>query len=161
MKIPSLFIILLDFLMTSGKASDPLFDHDIQLNSEFGKHLMSNARSLEDGNYDISFIADYSIRYQGCHHMVTFDNANDGGDQSVLVTRKQFVRFRLCPANKCSRRGKGCSSNYGDYVVDMYTFLEAYLESKERARRSKCENASWQCGCDKEARDDDAEVDDK
>jgi len=156
---------LIAFLtLTSSSALTPLLDesyHEIKSDSEFGKRLLSSARALEAGNYDISFMADYSIRYQGCHHMITFNNNGDGGDdEGVLLTRKQFARFRLCPANKCSRRGAGCSSNYGDYVVDLYTFLDAYIESKERSRRSICENASWDCGCDKDARDDDGEVDD-
>jgi len=77
-----------------------------------------------------------------------------------LIQRKQFARFRLCPANKCSKRGAGCKSNYGEYVVDLYTFLEAYTESKERSRRSICENAAWLCKCKDENRDDDGDVDD-
>lgn len=154
--------------MVSVHASEVLFDesyHDIKLDSEYGKRLLSNARSLEDGDYDVSFIADYSIKYQGCHHMITYNGGEggDGGDggDGVFVTRKQFARFRLCPANKCSRFGSGCSSNYGDYVVDLYTFLDAYVESKERSRRGICENASWDCGCDRDARDDDNEYDDQ
>ena len=130
--------VVLAFIAKSVFAFEPVFDeeyHEISSSSEIGKTLLSSARALEDGNYDISFLADYSIKYQGCHHMVTFNSENDGDDGGVLVTRKQFARFRLCPANKCSKRGAGCSSNYGDYVVDLYTFLDAYVESKERDRR--------------------------
>ena len=164
MKSPCKAIIILQsFAFTLALGYDQLFNanyHDIKVDSDHGRKLLSAARSLEDGNIDTTFMADYSIRYQGCHHMVTFDNNNDGGDDGVLITRKQFARFRLCPADKCSKRGAGCSSNYGEYVVDLYTFLNTYVESEERARRSKCENASWQCGCNENARDDDVEVDD-
>lgn len=122
---------------------------------------MRNSRLLENGDYQFAFMGDYSIRYLGCHHMLSFNGGenDDDGQEDALITRKQFARFRLCPANKCSRRGGGCKSNYGDYVVDLYTFLKAYTESKERARRSLCENASWECKCDKN-RDDDGNVDD-
>ena len=61
--------VVLAFIAKSVFAFEPVFDeeyHEISSSSEIGKTLLSSARALEDGNYDISFLADYSIKYQGC-----------------------------------------------------------------------------------------------
>ena len=46
---------------------------------------------------------------------------------------------RLCPSASCSRgAGTGCSSDYGDYVVDMHSFLEAYIAWQVERNAYKC-----------------------
>lgn len=45
---------------------------------------------------------------------------------------QRLVRFRLCPSNSCSSGANfGCDSNYGDYVVDMETYVGAYLNQMQ------------------------------
>ena len=45
---------------------------------------------------------------------------------------QRLVRFRLCPAGTCSAGvTNGCDSNYGDYVVDMETYVGAYLSQMQ------------------------------
>lgn len=42
---------------------------------------------------------------------------------------KRLVRFRLCPSNACtSHNDHGCLENYGDFVVDLQSFMQAYFE---------------------------------
>jgi len=117
-------------------------------NSKAGKKLLSVAknikspshdiRRLEDG-FDESFVAQYSIIYEGCHNDTSWEDENY---RSVGL-----VRFKLCPSEYCS--SWGCSSEYaGEYLVELQTFLDSYLESKMEAIEYKCEMMRELCGCD-------------
>lgn len=44
---------------------------------------------------------------------------------------KRLIRFRLCPASECASDLYGCTSHYGDYVVDMETFISAYMDNQQ------------------------------
>jgi hypothetical protein len=122
---------------------------DIPMDSTVGHTLMKNARQLANnnnngqsqynGNYqevnwediDTSYIAGYSIKFQGCHHVQQWNDDADGEDDIKIMTQR-LVRFRLCPANSCSAGATfGCDSNYGDYVVDMETYVSAYLSQMQ------------------------------
>jgi len=51
-----------------------------------------------------------------------------------------LVRFRLCPANTCSSSNAGgCDSGYGDYIIDLNIFLEAYWQDKLEQEEYECE----------------------
>lgn len=124
---------------------------DVPVNSEGGRNLMHHARKLNnnynynyngqngnnngqnDYNYDdvdTSFLSGYSVKFQGCHHVQQWnDNAADEDD--VRIMTKRLVRFRLCPAGECSSDLGGCTSRYGDYVVDMETYLSSYYTATQ------------------------------
>jgi len=125
-------------------------DASISANSEMGMHILSNARRVEDANeQDFTWIADYSLKYQGCHH-VTQWNQDADGEEDVRLETKRLVRFRLCPSSSCSASsGGGCSSGYGDYIIDMNTFIEGYMENKEQVEEYQCEYTSQVvCNCE-------------
>ena len=71
----------------------------------------------------------YSLKYTGCSAVKTFDsNMAAAGYDSVLST-KRFALFRLCPSNNCNKYSvNGCGRNYGEYVLEMDTFLEGVVE---------------------------------
>lgn len=124
---------------------------DIRSNSIAGQLLLKNARSLNNnnnnnnGNADLSFIAEYSIKFQGCHHVQQW-NDNVDATSDVRIMTKRLVRFRLCPIDQCSNdRSAGCSSKYGDYVVDMDTFVDAYLTATENDKDTICADAETEC----------------
>ena len=53
---------------------------------------------------------------------------------------KRLIRFRLCPSNSCSSsKAGGCSSDYGDYVVDLNSFMDAYFEVTRKATEYDCQ----------------------
>jgi len=143
----------------------------IKADSSFGRHLINKSRRVEQGDNaekDISFISTYSIKFIGCHHVTQWaseeeqeqaDEANDDEDEDVAlnaangrIRSKGLVRFKLCPTDSCSNLvAAGCSSNYGEYVVDMYNFLETYIawqmeeqEYKCQTYRSTCDQACYQ-----------------
>lgn len=141
--------------LTCAMAHANVINHangDIKLNSASGRKLVQNARrtaqnnnayyygnvngqSQYDGDYseidwdniDTSYLAGYSVKFQGCHHVQQWnDNAQDEDDLKIMTQR--LVRFRMCPADSCSSSStKGCDKNYGDYLVDMETYVNVYL----------------------------------
>ena len=101
-------------------------------------------RLLEDGAAaDSDALSHYSVQFQGCHHIQQWnDDAEDEDDVRILTTR--LVRFRLVPYQQChkvspwashtslqSLRNQLGGVDYGEYIVDMNDFVEAYLEAKE------------------------------
>lgn len=122
----------------------------VTANSKLGKKILSEARRLEnaDEEVDLSWVVDYSIKFQGCHHITQW-NAEADGDEDVRIASKRLVRFRLCPTNSCSGESSGgCSSGYGEYIIDMDTYLQAYLMDLEELHEWQCEYAEANtCKC--------------
>ncbi|KAL7579871.1 hypothetical protein ACA910_004882 [Epithemia clementina (nom. ined.)] len=118
--------------------------------SQAGRSLLSRSRRL-NGNGDYAFVGQYSIKFQGCHHVQQWnsnmdqDNNNDNEDQVRIMT-KRLARYRLCPIDSCNNdRSSGCSSKFGDYIVDMNTFVSAYLDSMAEQKEQVCDNMDYEC----------------
>jgi len=130
----------------------------LKADSKLGMKLLSEARRLEnaDEELDMSWVVDYSLKFQGCHH-VTQWNAEADGNEDLRIATKRLVRFRLCESNECDDESSGgCSSAYGDYIIDMNTFLEAYLMDLEELHEWTCQYYEMKvCNCD----DDDGKDD--
>jgi len=128
---------------------------EIKASSELGSAIMSSARLLDgrSSSVDLSFLADYSIKFQGCHHITTWNN-NAAYESDLRVATKRLVRFRLCPSGSCQARSDGCSSKYGDYVVDMSTFVQTFLQARAYARSYQCSLHAATCEDSCSASDD-------
>ena len=117
---------------------------DISASSALGRQLLEQAegRRLDD---NFAFLTGYSLKFQGCHHVQQWnDNADEEND--VRIMTKRLARFRLCEADSCSNeRSAGCNSKYGDYVVDMDTFVQAYLQSMEEDEGEFCNEVYNDC----------------
>ena len=98
-----------------------------------GANLMSDLGGGEESMHNIrqrrmeqtviprdEWLAHYSLQFQGCDEFPDFGDDPNGGSH-VHVRTKRVVRFRFCPSNK-----KGCHSGYGDYAIDMNSFMEHY-----------------------------------
>lgn len=130
----------------------------IKVNSPVGQHLMSNARKLEDGDdeeFENTWVAGYSIKFQGCHHIKQWNDEADD-EEDVRIETKRLVRFRLCPTESCSaQKAAGCTSGYGDYIIDMDAFMESYFEAKREEMEYNCEyHLQYNCNCDGDNNDD-------
>jgi hypothetical protein len=121
--------------------------NDISASSPLGRTIMANARSLANQNNQVStdFLSAYSIKFQGCHHVSQWNaDAHDEGD--VRIRTKRLVRFRLCPSESCSNdKSSGCTSKYGDYVVDLNTFVYAYLSAIANEKSDICDETTYEC----------------
>jgi hypothetical protein len=137
-----------DAALTSTTSQELEFP-DIQADSAFGMRLLSQARQLDQTAWMHTWVSGYSLKFQGCHHISQWNDEAEGEDD-VRIATKRLVRFRLCPTEYCSAdSSKGCSSGYGDYIIDMDTYLSAYFEAKSTYQGYKCEYLSnYVCGCD-------------
>ena len=128
-----------------------LFADALSTTSRAGRALMSVARRLSNGNGDYGFVGQYSIKFQGCHHVQQWnsnvDQDGDGEDEDkVRIMTKRLVRFRLCPIDSCnSDRTSGCSSKFGDYIVDMNTFVSNYMVSMANQKGEVCNEMDDYC----------------
>lgn len=141
--------VLLSALAAASAASIQVGD-SLKTNSKIGQKLLSQARRLEEeDDAAMQWVADYSLKFQGCHHLVQW-NENVDGEEDVRLFKKRLVRFRLCPTDSCSAtEAGGCSSGYGDYIVDMQTYLQAYYESKMQNAEQECgQYAENYCNCE-------------
>lgn len=125
--------------------------------SKAGQNLLSSARRLNDEQeIDFAWVSGYDIKYQGCHHIKQWNDEADGQDD-VRIYTKRLVRFRLCPSGSCSSSsGSGCASGYGDYIIDMDTFVEAFVEARRQDSEAACEHQiNYVCDCeDDDGKDD-------
>jgi len=129
----------------------------VDASSPLGQSVISQARKLEGGDeVDYTWVSGYSLKFQGCHH-VTQWNAEADGEEDVRIATKRLIRFRLCPTGSCDGESAGgCNSGYGDYIVDMDTYLAAYVTNKQAMEEYNCEYLEANvCGCD----DDDGKDD--
>jgi len=126
----------------------------VEVGSKLGNKIMSNARQLEnDDGVDYSWVQNFSIKFQGCHHISQWNDEADG-QEDVRIATKRLVRFRLCPTDMCTlESASGCSAGYGDYVIDMNIYLEAFLESVNEYNEAKCEYLEATSGCDEDGGD--------
>lgn len=142
-----LFAALLSLGMASATKLQKL-PESVEANSDLGQKILSHARRLENGgDVDFTWVADYSIKFQGCHHISQWNEEADD-EEDVRIATKRLVRFRLCPSNTCTlQNAGGCNAGYGDYVLDMNVFLEAYVESVNEYNEARCQYLENTCGC--------------
>jgi len=104
--------------------------------SKYLSKLVSSAkvtRKLEDAEIDLT---NYAVKFEQCQFVKTYsdDLAEDEDSESVLQTQR-FVMFRLCPDNYCS----SCNSNYGEYVIDLESYLESTVQYQQEIQEAMCE----------------------
>mmetsp|Transcript_8319 Transcript_8319/g.18642 ORF Transcript_8319/g.18642 Transcript_8319/m.18642 type:complete len:432 (+) Transcript_8319:85-1380(+) len=112
----------------------------------------SQLRRLDDADQEID-ISSYSIKFEKCQYIKQYADERNENIDSVLET-KRFVIFRLCPNNSCG--SSSCNYNYGEYLVDMETYLESTLQHKQEEQENYCQ-ACEECA---EEADDDANAND-
>lgn len=142
---------LLSLAASAAASAVELHVGDVRMDSELGRGLLSHARRLNEGDDDFSadWIAGYSLKFQGCHHISQWNN--DIADEAdVRIATKRLVRFRLCPSDQCSATSSsGCGEGYGDYIVDMNTYLEYYFSARQTYQQFQCGYlVNYACGCD-------------
>lgn len=98
-----------------------------------------SSRNLEGDDADID-LTNYSIKFEKCQFVKEFagEGEEGGGEDGQFLVTKRFVIFRLCPNNQCS----SCSSNYGEYLIDLETYLEATTEFVNEQQEQYCETCN-------------------
>ena len=108
-------------------------------NAKVIRKLDQNQQEEEEYMPDIS---GYSLKFIKCQFVKAYDDelAEDEDSETVLAT-KRFVVFRLCPDASCS----SCNYNYGEYMIDLESYLQATVEYQQQAQEEMC-NACQECG---------------
>jgi len=133
----------------------------IKATSRIGQSILSKARRLEENEVDYTWVANMSLKFQGCYHTQQWNDDADG-ENDLRISTAKLVRFRLCPSDSCSTTSAaGCSSGYGDYIIDMETYLNAYLEGVQQDQQYNCEyeEQNGDCGCNGENQGEDFDED--
>lgn len=112
--------------------------------------MVASSRRLDEDGADYSWMTDYSLKFQGCHHIMTWNGDAEEDSDEVKIQTTRLVRFRLCPTNKCSQRtGSGCSKGYGDYIADVYRYVSAYSQAQRRQDEYQCQSYLYKhCDCE-------------
>lgn len=125
------FIIIISSIVVTTPTTA---ETSIRSSSRAGQLLLQKAQRVLNGNEnnnnaDYSYIAEYSIKFQGCHHVQQWnDNVDEEND--VRIMTKRLARFRLCPTDQCSNdKSSGCTTKYGDYIVDVRVLLTHFVLS--------------------------------
>jgi hypothetical protein len=129
---------------------------EIHADSALGQSLVQRARRLNNNNQNnqqqsqelFAWVSSYSVKFQGCMSIKQW-NVNAEGEEDVKIADKHLVRFRLCPSDTCSgSKAAGCTSGYGDYIIDLEIFMKAILEATQEQTEAACYNyliASCDC----------------
>ena len=106
----------------------------------YGGQYQYDPQTGEDGSwvwgqnqygFDMNIAFDMTSRafkYAGCAAIKSFDTeiAQQTGEPMTMET---YAVFRLCPAESCNKYSiTGCGKNYGEYAVEMKTYLTFVLE---------------------------------
>lgn len=150
--------LALTTLMVAASAASPFAAKPAKTSNTRKARMVSNllkgatptdnsqiSRNLEEAEVDIS---GYEVKFEKCQFVKAYDDelAEDEDSKTVLAT-KHFVVFRLCPANSCS----SCAYNFGEYVIDMDSYLEAAVEYFAEDREGMCGLCEEVCYADDDA----------
>lgn len=127
---------------------------EISVDSVLGKDLLTKARRVEENNnnngeFAATWVAGYAIKFQGCHHIKQWNGAADD-ESDVKLSTTRLIRFRLCPESSCSAsKAAGCTNSYGDYIIEMDTFMNSYYQAKQQSIEYACaQQLANVCDCD-------------
>uniref|UniRef100_A0A7S1FY01 Uncharacterized protein n=1 Tax=Corethron hystrix TaxID=216773 RepID=A0A7S1FY01_9STRA len=118
-------------------------------------HLMSKAKPLRKLDEEVAIdLTGYSILFEKCQYQKYYDvNHEDDDDGDDILSTNKFIMFKICNSNSCSN---GCNDDYGEYVVDMDTYIEAMTQLREDDIDNMCD----QCNNDCQVEDDAAQLSD-
>lgn len=116
----------------------------------------SQLRKLDEADAEID-LTGYSLKFSKCQFVKAYsqDLADENAD-TVLATQR-FVVFRLCPSSSCG----SCNYSYGEYAIDMDSYLQYTVEYRQEEQEEMCEACNEDCyyaaAADDQAADDQAE----
>eukprot|EP00986_Skeletonema_menzelii_P004289 scaffold1454_cov141-Skeletonema_menzelii.AAC.6 len=79
-------------------------------------------------------ISKYSLRFEKCSTVKQYNLNSNYQDSDTVLSSKRFVIFRLCPDHSCG----SCDENYGEYLIDMESYLDVMLQYKYEEQTEYC-----------------------
>lgn len=115
----------------------------------------SQIRKLDEQDEQEVDITGYSLKFEKCQFVKQYDDeAAEDEDMGTVLATKRFIIFRLCPNGACST----CNYGFGEYIVDMDTYLESTVEYMQEQQEDYCQ-ACDECGQDEEEEEEEEEGD--
>lgn len=86
---------------------------------------------------------DYSLRYATCQKVQRFNSAAIQNGANSAMTFNDIVLLRMCPKRRCSSGSGqtgtyGCSTGYGEYVIELEEYVDVYLRYQYDKMRNLC-----------------------
>ncbi|KAG7365086.1 hypothetical protein IV203_038289 [Nitzschia inconspicua] len=101
-----------------------------------------NNNQQQEGEDYYPDISSYSLKFQQCQFVKSYNDDLAGNEDSTTVlATKRFVVFRLCPSDACD----SCNSNFGEYIVDLESYLQATVEYQQAIQEEMCQTCQA-CG---------------
>lgn len=102
-------------------------------------------RLAQEAAFEVN-IAGYSVKFEQCQFVKSYsqDLAENEASETVLAT-KRFVLFRLCPDKNSTSDCTACSTGYGEYLVDLESYLESTVEYFQAYQEEMCTTCDANC----------------
>merc|ERR1712071_334153 len=102
------------------------------------------SRQLEEERGFAFDVTEYSLKYDRCASISTWsDELAEDGESETVFKLQNFVLLRLYPTDKCNDNFRwGFGSKFGEYLIDM----ETYLQLRQEFYEEKLENYCAYCG---------------
>lgn len=113
-------------------------------NSQLGRKLEEADDEAEEYEVDIS---GYSLKFEQCQFVKAYDDELAESDSETVLATKRFVIFRLCPSGYCD----SCTTNFGEYIVDLDEYLEASVDYQKDMQDEMCNACAENCQNDDQA----------
>jgi hypothetical protein len=147
--------LALAFLSAASAAKNPFAptkqSKNKAANAQYVRKLTSGAtatknsqlrRLEEDDDFEVD-ISGYSVKFEQCQFVKSYNaEMAEEQDATTVLATSRFVLFRLCPsAYGCS----SCNTGYGEYLVDLESYLEATVEYFQTYQEEMCETCEENC----------------
>lgn len=159
MKLSSIALTLLSVASATANPFAAVSKNNAK--SAYVSKLLRTAKETEnsqlrrlDQDYEID-ISGYEIRFQQCQFVKTFSDelAEKGDDYDTVLETQRFAIFRLCPSGTCT----SCTTAYGEYLVDLDSYLEATVQYFQEVQENMCNACEETCQQDGDNADAEAE----
>ena len=103
--------------------------------------LVKGAKATRKLEQEVDLTA-YSLKFEQCQFVKTYnDELADNEESATVLATQRFVIFRLCPEGYCS----SCNYNYGEYVIDLESYLEATVQYQQELQEEMCNTCEEYC----------------
>jgi len=111
-------------------------------NSQLNRKLDQNAEYVVD-------ISAYAVKFEQCQFVKTYsDEVAENEDMDTVLETQRFAIFRLCPLENSAGGTTTCDScnyNYGEYLVDLDTYLASTVEYYQQEQENMCQACEEMC----------------
>jgi hypothetical protein len=109
-------------------------------------------RKLDQEEYVVD-ISSYAVKFEQCQFVKTYsDEVAEDEDLDTVLETQRFAIFRLCPTENSyggTMTCDSCNYNYGEYLVDLDTYLQSTVEYYQQEQENMCQ------ACDENCQNDD------